>query len=92
LKISKLRPPCPIIAVTANNKLARHLNYLSATSGIVYPSLVGTSILLEKVLAYAKEYKYVKHGDLVIVTSGEIENLSGTTNNLKIIKVSNEEA
>ncbi|EAR82294.2 pyruvate kinase complex alpha subunit (macronuclear) [Tetrahymena thermophila SB210] len=87
LKVSKLRPPCPIIAVTSNHKVARHINYLSSVTGKVFFTLVGTNVLTEKVLEYAKDQKYVKSGDYVIITSGEIENLSGMTNNLKIVQV-----
>ncbi|KAL4427589.1 hypothetical protein ABPG74_012980 [Tetrahymena malaccensis] len=87
LKVSKLRPPCPIIAVTSNHKVARHINYLSSVTGKVFYTLVGTNVLTEKVLEYAKDQKYVKPGDYVIITSGEIENLSGMTNNLKIVQV-----
>lgn len=50
LKISKSRPPCPIIAVTANIKVARYLNYSSSVAGAVFPSLTGTDKLVHEVL------------------------------------------
>ncbi|EGR29902.1 pyruvate kinase, putative [Ichthyophthirius multifiliis] len=84
LKISKLRPPCPIIAVTINNKVARYINLVSSIRSFTFNSLEGTLNLIDQILDDFKEQETIKIGDFIIITSGEVENLSGTTNNLKI--------
>jgi pyruvate kinase len=45
------------------------------------------SIYSQRVLDIAKEKNWVKPGDYIVVSFGDIEGVAGTTNSLKIIKV-----
>ncbi|KAL4427499.1 hypothetical protein ABPG74_015202 [Tetrahymena malaccensis] len=87
LKLSKLRPPCPIIAVTCHKKVARNLSSVSAVNSILFGSLIGTEVLIQKVIDKLKLTGLVKVGDFIVITSGDIENLANQTNNLRIYTV-----
>lgn len=87
LKLSKLRPPCPIIAITCFKKIARNLSSVSAVNSILFDSLVGTEELVHKVIHKYKANGLLNIGDFVVITSGNIENLANQTNNLKIYTV-----
>lgn len=81
--ISKYRPNVPVLTVTPSDQAARQcLLYRS-----LYPLVVGHSSDLTKLdisLAFASAEGFVKNGDLVVVTSGAIQNNSGATNTMTI--------
>lgn len=85
LKLSKLRPPCPIIAVTCTEKVARNISLISAVNSMLLPDLDETLEITAKVIAKQRERGVIKRGDYVVVTSGDVENIANQTNNLKII-------
>lgn len=87
LKLSKLRSPCPIIAVTCHKKVARNLSSVSAVNSVLFGSLIGTEVLINKVIEKFKGNGLLKAGDYVVITSGDIENLANQTNNLRIYTV-----
>jgi len=49
--------------------------------------MFGKEGLTQKVLGIAKEKNWVKPGDFIVVSFGDVEGVSGTTNSLKIIRV-----
>lgn len=85
LKISKLKPPCHIVSVTTDRRIARLLQLLGGITSLCFGTFVGTDALQERVAQIAIERKIIKKGDYVIFLSGSIENLSGQINALKII-------
>lgn len=87
LKLSKLRPPCPIIAVTSSKRVARNISQISAINSMIFSTLEGTEALTKLVLQKQKDLGLVRQGDFVVITSGDIENVANHTNNLKIIVV-----
>jgi len=50
LKLSKLRPPCPIVAVTCHKKVARCLSQVSAVNSVLFETLIGTESLITRVV------------------------------------------
>jgi len=87
LKLSKLRSPCPILAVTISEKIARQVSLLASVTAIRVGSMYGKEGLLQKVVNIAQEKNWVQSGDFVVVTFGDVEGVAGKTNSLKIIKV-----
>lgn len=77
LKISKLKPPCHIISVTTDKRIARSLQLLGGILSLCFGTFVGTEALQERVTQMALEKRILKRGDYVIFLSGSIENLSG---------------
>ena len=81
--VSKYRPACNIISATIDEKI---FNQLSVTWGVI-PLMVELKESTEEIFDHAVEValsqRYVKNGDLVVVTGGMPSGISGTTNVLK---------
>jgi len=88
LRLSKMRSPCPIVAVTINEKVARQVSLLASVTAVKVGSMFGKENLQQKVLGIALERNWVKVGDFIVITFGDVEGVSGTTNSMKILKVS----
>ena len=83
--VSKYRPKCPILAVSASDKSAKQIMITRGIFYLLVGSLVGAESLLEKVKKEALARGYARKGDFVIVTTGVHEGLEGSTNLLKIL-------
>jgi len=84
--VSKYRPHCPIICVTASPLTGRQVLISRSAYPFLVESMHGTEQLIERAVQYAKEKGYVKSGELVVTTSGNIEGMSGSTNIMKVSK------
>ena len=82
--ISKFRPKAPIIAVTTKEAVRRKLALEWGVYPVIAPESNSTDEVLENSINAAIKNKYVKEGDLVVITAGIPAGLSGTTNMLKI--------
>jgi pyruvate kinase len=85
--VSKYRPQCPILAVSASDTSAKQIMISRGIFNLLVGSLIGAESLLEKVMTEAKNRGLVVKGDHVIVTTGVNEGLEGSTNLLKVLKV-----
>ncbi|MBR4554426.1 MAG: pyruvate kinase [Ruminococcus sp.] len=83
-QLSKFRPDCPIIGLTTDETICRHMNM----SWGVKPGLIeeknSTDELIEHAIDVSKKLGYLKEGDLVVVTAGVPLGRSGTTNLIKV--------
>lgn len=86
LAVSKYRPIPPVVAVTANEQVCRQMQVLRG----IYPILVMTMQGTEKVIASAIKHSMSSwmaiEGDSCVVTSGNIEQVAGSTNILRVMK------
>eukprot|EP01104_Vermistella_antarctica_P019321 TRINITY_DN7525_c0_g1_i1.p1 TRINITY_DN7525_c0_g1~~TRINITY_DN7525_c0_g1_i1.p1 ORF type:complete len:538 (+),score=174.88 TRINITY_DN7525_c0_g1_i1:63-1616(+) len=91
-RISKYRPHTPILCVTADPRAARQLLICRATFPVTIGSLEDEE-KIEDACDYAVAQGLCKPGDTVVVTSGVIQNQSGSTNIMKIhtVKIDEEE-
>lgn len=82
--VSKFRPKAPIIATTTSEDV---MNSLTLVWG-VYPLLTSwskdTDTVIENSIAVALERKYIKQGDLIVITAGLPVGVKGTTNLIKV--------
>lgn len=83
-RISQCRPECPIIAVTSDEIVARQLAFSWGVYPIVADKMASTDEMLEKSVEIAKDNKFVKEGDTVVLAAGVPVNEVGATNLLKI--------
>lgn len=83
-RISQCRPECPIIAVTSDEVVARQLAFSWGVYPIVADKMASTDEMLEKSVEIAKDNKFVKEGDTVVLAAGVPVNEVGATNLLKI--------
>jgi pyruvate kinase len=82
--VSKYRPSCPILAVSSNPKVSRQLLVCRGVIPFLVETMQGTAEVFKKAIAYAKKRDLIKDGDLIVLTSGHIEGVSGSTNIMKI--------
>ena len=82
--VSKFRPQCPIIATTEDEGVMRRLALVWG----VYPLKVSHAGNTDEVVANsieaAKEKNYLKDQDLVVISAGVPNGISGTTNLIKV--------
>jgi pyruvate kinase len=82
--ISKYRPECPIIGCTPIDKVSRQLNLSWGVQPLVIPEEDNTDDLFEHAVEAAKSEKYVKDGEVVVITAGVPLGITGTTNLIKV--------
>ena len=82
--ISKYRPKCPIIGCTPIEKVSRQLNLSWGVCPIVIPEEDNTDDLFEHSVEAAKREKYVRDGEVVVITAGVPLGVAGTTNLIKV--------
>eukprot|EP01098_Paradermamoeba_levis_P005120 TRINITY_DN2174_c0_g1_i1.p1 TRINITY_DN2174_c0_g1~~TRINITY_DN2174_c0_g1_i1.p1 ORF type:complete len:560 (-),score=146.13 TRINITY_DN2174_c0_g1_i1:23-1486(-) len=82
--ISKYRPHSPTLCVTSSARVARQTLLSRGIYPCVVPSMKGTTGVIQKALEYSEQAGFVLPGDAVIVTSGFLEGISGSTNIMKV--------
>eukprot|EP01087_Luapelamoeba_hula_P005115 TRINITY_DN151_c1_g1_i1.p1 TRINITY_DN151_c1_g1~~TRINITY_DN151_c1_g1_i1.p1 ORF type:complete len:502 (-),score=76.22 TRINITY_DN151_c1_g1_i1:60-1565(-) len=85
--VSKYRPSCPVLCVTSDERVARQLVLCRATVPFLVSSMKGTDRILRDAFEYAKSLHLIRNGDLVVLTSGNFEGVSGSTNVLRVVTV-----
>ena len=83
-RLSNCRPECPVVAVTPSSTVAKQLAFSWGVYPIVAERVESTDEIIEKSVAIAKEYNYVKTGDTVVVAAGVPAAEVGTTNLMKV--------
>jgi len=83
--VSKYRPSCPVLTVTSNARVARQTLLYRATIPFLVESMHGTDQLIQRALGHAKKLQLLQDGELVVLTSGKIEGVSGSTNILRVL-------
>ena len=83
-QLSKFRPDCPIIGLTTDETICRHMNMSWGVRPGMIEEKTNTDELIEHAIEVSKKLGYVKEGDLVVVTAGVPLGRSGTTNLIKV--------
>lgn len=82
--VSKYRPKCPIIAVTPDERVVRKLVLTWGVFPVLGNQTDNTDDMIQEAIMTSLEAKYIKDGDLVIITAGVPVGMAGTTNLLKV--------
>ena len=93
--ISSFKPSARVIAVTPNESEARKLNLCWGVTPLltkIHPAtiknpLVNTDVLVRKILESAFRRKFLRKGEVVLITAGIPLGLSGESTLFKILKV-----
>jgi pyruvate kinase len=85
--ICKYRPRVPVICLTNSAATANYLIYSRAAVPYLVGSVKGTEHLITEAMARAKKEGLVKTGSLVVVCSGIVEGIPGSTNSLRVVTV-----
>jgi pyruvate kinase len=85
--ICKYRPRVPVICLTNSAATANYLIYSRAAVPYLFGTVKGTEHLIAEAMERAKKEGLVKSGSLVVVCSGIVEGIPGSTNSLRVITV-----
>ena len=87
--VSKFRPQAPIIATTEDEGVMRRLALVWGVYPVKTSYVVSTDEVVANSIESAKEKKYLDNGDLVVITAGVPNGISGTTNLIKVHTIEN---
>ncbi|WP_159790466.1 pyruvate kinase [Sodalinema gerasimenkoae] len=82
--VSKFRPHAPILAVTPHVNVARQLQLVWGVKTLLILSLPSTSQTFDAAISVALENNLVDEGDLVVMTAGTLQGVSGSTDLVKV--------
>ena len=82
--VSKFRPHLPILAVTPHVEVARRLQLVWGVHPLLVLNSGSTTQTIQASLNSALEQKFVKAGDLVVITAGTLQGVSGSTDLIKV--------
>lgn len=82
--ISKYRPSCPIIGCTPYENVWRQLNLSWGVRPLMLEIKDNTDELFEHAIERAENERYVKQGEITVITAGVPLGVSGTTNLIKV--------
>jgi len=87
-RVSKYRPKMPILAITPDGNVCRRLLLRWGVHPMRIPEQKSMSELFATGVRLTKELKLARAGDLVVITGGIPIGVAGSTNLLKVEKVS----
>jgi pyruvate kinase len=82
--VSKFRPNIPILAITPHVEIARQLQLVWGVQPLLVLNLPSVQQTFQASINAAQEKGYVKEGDLVVMTAGTLQNVSGSTDLIKV--------
>jgi len=88
--VSMYRPRAPILAATPNLDVARTLSLSWGVTAMLVPATTTTDATLDVSVQAAVEHRFVKKGDLVVITGGLRTGIPGTTNLLQVHEIETE--
>ncbi|MDB9372875.1 pyruvate kinase [Nodularia sphaerocarpa] len=82
--VSKFRPHTPILAVTPHVNVARQLQMVWGVKPLLVLGLPSTGQTFQAAINVAQERNYLTEGDLVVMTAGTLQGVSGSTDLVKV--------
>ena len=82
--VSKFRPNKSILAVTPHVDVARQLQLVWGVKPLLVLNLISTGQTFQAALNVAQETGLLKQGDLVVMTAGTLQGVSGSTDLIKV--------
>ncbi|HLP89111.1 MAG TPA: pyruvate kinase [Nostocaceae cyanobacterium] len=82
--VSKFRPKTPILAVTPHVNVARQLQLVWGVKPLLVLELPSTGQTFQAAINVAQEKNLLTEGDLVVMTAGTLQGVSGSTDLIKV--------
>ena len=82
--VSKFRPQKPILAVTPHVHVARRLQLVWGAKPLLVLDLPSSRQTFEAAVNVARENNLLRDGDLVVMTAGTLQGVSGSTDLIKV--------
>jgi pyruvate kinase len=86
--LARYRPPVPIYAFTSSDTVARQLSVVYGVHPIVLPAMHSTDEMLHHMERVLIETGRVKTGENIVFVAGQPVGLLGSTNMLKLHRIS----
>ena len=86
--VSKFRPATPILAITSEIEVARRLQLVWGVTPILISNQEHTTKTFNLAMEIAKNMGLIKEGEVVVETAGTLTGVSGSTDLIKVVKVS----
>lgn len=84
LRASRLRPTCPLLGLTPDEKTARATTLFWGVRSIIAEDLSTTAEMVEKASHFTTKYGFATDGDSIVVTAGLPLGVPGRTNVLRL--------
>ena len=82
--VSKYRPQTPILAITPHVNVARQLQLVWGVKPLLVLDLPSTTQTFQAAMGVAQEKHLLQDGDLVVLTAGTLQGVSGSTDLIKV--------
>ncbi len=82
--VSKFRPQTPILAITPHVDVARQLQLVWGVKPLLVLDLPSAGQTFQSAINVAREKELLHDGDLVVMTAGSLQGVSGSTDLLKV--------
>ncbi|OBQ05869.1 MAG: pyruvate kinase [Anabaena sp. LE011-02] len=82
--VSKFRPKTPILAITPHVNVARQLQMVWGVRPLLVLELASTGQTFQAAINVAQEKNLLTEGDLVVMTAGTLQGVSGSTDLIKV--------
>ncbi|MGF1516831.1 MAG: pyruvate kinase [Nodosilinea sp.] len=82
--VSKYRPQTPILAVTPHVHVARQLQLVWGVRPLLVLDLPSSTQTFQAAMGVAQEKSLLNDGDLVVLTAGTLQGVSGSTDLIKV--------
>ncbi|MEA5577514.1 pyruvate kinase [Anabaena sp. UHCC 0451] len=82
--VSKFRPKTPILAITPHVNVARQLQMVWGVKPLLVLELPSTGQTFQAAINVAQEKNLLTEGDLVVMTAGTLQGVSGSTDLIKV--------
>ncbi len=82
--VSKFRPQTPILAVTPHVNVSRQLQLVWGVKPLLVLDLPGVRKVFQAALNVAREKGLLQDGNLVVMTAGTLQGVSGSTDLIKV--------
>jgi pyruvate kinase len=89
LRIARKRPEVPILAVTPSQTISRQLCLLWGAHSVGSEDIHNYEEMVERAVMHATKDGFAMTGDSIVVVAGVPFGVAGTTNNLRIVQLSN---
>ena len=82
--VSKFRPKTPILAITPHVHVSRRLQLVWGVKPLLVLDLPSTTQTFQAAINVAQEKHWLDAGDLVVMTAGTLQGVSGSTDLIKV--------
>ncbi len=86
-RIARKRPNIPILAITPNLSVARHMSLLWGAHSVLSEDVHSYEQMVSEAVKMARQQEFAGPGDTAVIVAGVPFGEAGTTNNLRVVRI-----